>query len=85
MLNGIANYFLEQPLSINVAIIYHVVTIMQIDQKKAELMLFSTYYYYYLALLFFTSVERKIWRERKVGKYDVNIYNLSMWHEWTEL
>ncbi len=84
MLNAIADYFLEQPLSIKVAIKYLRVTIMQIYQNKAELMLFSTYYYN-LALLFFTSVERKIWRERDVGKYDVNICNLSMWHEWTEL
>ncbi len=40
MLNGIANYFLEQPLSINVAIIYHVVTIMQIYQKRQSLCYF---------------------------------------------
>ncbi len=66
---AIADYFLEQPLSIKVTIKYLRVTIMQIYQNKAELMLFSTYYYYYyLALLFFTSVERKIWRERDVGK-----------------
>lgn len=25
------------------------------------------------------------YKERDVGKHDVNIYNLSVWHEWTEL